>query len=82
MLDVDGHVISPDALVERVQQLISTIDGHSPAAPAAIAPCPARGARRPGPRDAAAPRGTTPARPQRRDGAPRSYRTNLQARHT
>jgi 2-polyprenyl-3-methyl-5-hydroxy-6-metoxy-1,4-benzoquinol methylase len=35
MLDVDGHVISPDALVERVQQLISTMDGQGAAAPAA-----------------------------------------------
>ncbi|MGO9855759.1 MAG: class I SAM-dependent methyltransferase [Acidimicrobiales bacterium] len=36
MLDVDGHVIRPDVLVERVQQLVSTIGGQSPPAPAAI----------------------------------------------
>lgn len=28
MLDVDGHVINPDVLVERVQQLLSTMDGE------------------------------------------------------
>ena len=39
MLDVDGHVISPDALLERVQQLVSTIDGQSPAPPVDIRPC-------------------------------------------
>ena len=38
MLDVDGHVISPDALVQRVQQLISTIDGHGQAVPAVTHP--------------------------------------------
>ena len=38
MLDVDGHVISPDVLLERVQQLVSTIDGQSPSPPAHIRP--------------------------------------------
>jgi 2-polyprenyl-3-methyl-5-hydroxy-6-metoxy-1,4-benzoquinol methylase len=38
MLDVDGHVISPDELLERVQQLVSTIDGQSGSPPADIRP--------------------------------------------
>ena len=38
MLDVDGHVISTDVLLERVQQLVSTIDGKSPSPQAHIRP--------------------------------------------
>src|SRR6516165_8711463 len=38
MLDVDGHVISPDVLVERVQQLLSSMDGQSAPGPAHIRP--------------------------------------------
>lgn len=33
MLDVDGHVIDPAALVERVQQLVSSIDHVQPGPP-------------------------------------------------
>jgi len=36
MLDVDGHVIDPEALRERVQQLVSTIDEQGPVPPADI----------------------------------------------
>jgi 2-polyprenyl-3-methyl-5-hydroxy-6-metoxy-1,4-benzoquinol methylase len=36
MLDIDGHVISPEVLLERVQQLVSTIDGQSPSPPVDI----------------------------------------------
>lgn len=38
MLDVDGHVINPDVLLERVQQLISTIERQSATAPDGISP--------------------------------------------
>ena len=33
MLDVDGHVVNPDVLLDRVQQLVSTISGQSATAP-------------------------------------------------
>ncbi|HEY1651002.1 MAG TPA: methyltransferase domain-containing protein [Acidimicrobiales bacterium] len=33
MLDVDGHVINPDVLLDRVQQLLSTIGGESATSP-------------------------------------------------
>ena len=36
MLDIDGHVISPEVLLARVQQLVSTIDGQSPSPPADV----------------------------------------------
>jgi 2-polyprenyl-3-methyl-5-hydroxy-6-metoxy-1,4-benzoquinol methylase len=36
MLDIDGHVIDPEALLERVQELVSTIEGQSPTPPADI----------------------------------------------
>ena len=38
MLDIDGHVISPDVLVERVRQLLSSMDGQSASAPTDIRP--------------------------------------------
>ena len=38
MLDIDGHVISPEVLLKRVQQLVSTIDGRSPSPQADIRP--------------------------------------------
>src|ERR1700728_3973792 len=36
MLDIDGHVIDPEALLERVQELVSTIEGQGPTPPADI----------------------------------------------
>jgi 2-polyprenyl-3-methyl-5-hydroxy-6-metoxy-1,4-benzoquinol methylase len=38
MLDVDGHVLDPDVLVERVQQLLSTIDRQSANTPEGTIP--------------------------------------------
>lgn len=38
MLDVDGHVISPDELLGRVQQLLSTFGGQSASAPNGTSP--------------------------------------------
>jgi SAM-dependent methyltransferase len=38
VLDIDGHVISPEVLLKRVQQLVSTIDGRSPSPQADIRP--------------------------------------------
>jgi 2-polyprenyl-3-methyl-5-hydroxy-6-metoxy-1,4-benzoquinol methylase len=38
VLDVDGHVISPDVLLERVQQLLSTMEGQAALAPADVQP--------------------------------------------
>jgi hypothetical protein len=38
MLDVDGHVINQDVLVERVRQLLSSMDGQSASASADIHP--------------------------------------------
>jgi SAM-dependent methyltransferase len=38
VLDIDGHVISPEVLLKRVQQLVSTIDGESPSPQADIRP--------------------------------------------
>jgi 2-polyprenyl-3-methyl-5-hydroxy-6-metoxy-1,4-benzoquinol methylase len=38
VLDIDGHVISPEVLLKRVQHLVSTIDGRSPSPQADIRP--------------------------------------------
>ncbi len=38
MLDIDGHVISPELLLKRVQQLVSTIDGQRPSPQADVRP--------------------------------------------